>query len=169
VWHKHCVAVIQVTIAAVELLKCAYRVFIYHLISYSTDCGTYWDFLDRRLLLIRKLLNEEKLLWVLSECLPPCDAILILHLWSSFSSHLHCLFLFLNSWHPCVILRLEHISFTLIWEYKVSFQFSLLLRAKLRRNKYQMHSVWFDPTGLKHTIYQTRGDHDNYYTPTICI
>jgi hypothetical protein len=44
----------------------AYRVFIYHLISYSTDCGTYWDFLDRRLLLIRKLLNEEKLLWVLS-------------------------------------------------------------------------------------------------------
>jgi hypothetical protein len=44
----------------------AYRVIIHHLISYSTDCGTYWDFLDRRLLLIRKLLNEEELLCVLS-------------------------------------------------------------------------------------------------------
>jgi hypothetical protein len=47
--------------------------------------------------------------------------------------------------------------------------YSLLLRAKLRRNKYKMHSVWFDPTGLKHTIYRTQGEHDNHYTPTICI
>ena len=47
--------------------------------------------------------------------------------------------------------------------------YSLLLRAKLRRNKYHLHSVWFDPTGLKHTIYRTQGEHDNHYTPTICI
>jgi hypothetical protein len=44
----------------------AYRVFIHHLISYFTDCVSYWVFLDRRLLLIKKLLNEEELLCVLS-------------------------------------------------------------------------------------------------------
>ena len=47
--------------------------------------------------------------------------------------------------------------------------YALLLRAKLGRNKYKMHSVWFDPTGLKHTINRTQGEHDNHYTPTICI
>jgi hypothetical protein len=38
----------------------AYRVYISHLIQYSRACGSYHDFLDRVLLLTRKLLNQKK-------------------------------------------------------------------------------------------------------------
>jgi hypothetical protein len=40
----------------------AYGVYIYQVIRYSRDCGSYQDFLDRGLLLTRKLLNQEFLL-----------------------------------------------------------------------------------------------------------
>jgi hypothetical protein len=36
----------------------AYGVYISQLIRYSKACGSYQDFLDRRLLLTRKLLNQ---------------------------------------------------------------------------------------------------------------
>ena len=36
----------------------AYGVYISQLIRYSRDCGSYQDFLDRGLLLTRKLLNQ---------------------------------------------------------------------------------------------------------------
>jgi hypothetical protein len=39
-----------------------YGVYIYQLIGYSSACGSYQDFLDRRLLLTRKLLNQGFLL-----------------------------------------------------------------------------------------------------------
>jgi hypothetical protein len=37
----------------------AYEVYISQLIRYSRDCGSYHDFLDRELLLTRKLLNQR--------------------------------------------------------------------------------------------------------------
>jgi hypothetical protein len=40
----------------------AYGVYISQLIRYSRVCGTYDDFLDRELLLTRKLLNQGLLL-----------------------------------------------------------------------------------------------------------
>ena len=40
----------------------AYRVYISQMIRYSRACGTYQDFLDRALLLTRKLLNQGFLL-----------------------------------------------------------------------------------------------------------
>jgi len=40
----------------------AYGVYISQLIRYSRTCGSYQDFLDRGLLLTRKLLNQEFLL-----------------------------------------------------------------------------------------------------------
>ena len=40
----------------------AYGVYISQLIRYSKDCGSYQDFLDRVLLLTRKLLNQVFLL-----------------------------------------------------------------------------------------------------------
>jgi hypothetical protein len=40
----------------------AYRVYIFQLIRYSRACGSYQDFLDRGLLLTRKLLNQRFLL-----------------------------------------------------------------------------------------------------------
>jgi hypothetical protein len=40
----------------------AYGVYIYQLIRYSRACGSYQDFLDRGLLLTRKLLNQGFLL-----------------------------------------------------------------------------------------------------------
>ena len=40
----------------------AYGVYIFHLIWYSRACGSYQDFLDRGLLLTRKLLNQGFLL-----------------------------------------------------------------------------------------------------------
>ena len=53
-----------------------YGVYISHLILYSRACGSYQDFLDRGLLLTRKLLNQGFLLVMLkSSCevlrLPP--------------------------------------------------------------------------------------------------
>ena len=36
----------------------AYDVYISQLIQYSTVCGSYWDFLDRVLLVTRKLQNQ---------------------------------------------------------------------------------------------------------------
>jgi hypothetical protein len=53
----------------IELIYCsnipaapAYIVYIFQLIRYSRDCGSYQDFLDRGLLLTRKLLNQGFLL-----------------------------------------------------------------------------------------------------------
>jgi hypothetical protein len=40
----------------------AYGVYLSHLIRYSRACGSYQDFIDRGLLLTRKLLNQEFLL-----------------------------------------------------------------------------------------------------------
>jgi hypothetical protein len=37
----------------------AYGVYIFQLIRYSRACGSYQDFLDRGLLLTRKLLDQE--------------------------------------------------------------------------------------------------------------
>jgi len=39
-----------------------YGVYLSHLIRYSRACGSYQDFIDRGLLLTRKLLNQEFLL-----------------------------------------------------------------------------------------------------------
>ena len=48
----------------------AYGVFISPLIRYSRACGSYQDFLDRELLLTRKLLNQWFLLVKLKSSLP---------------------------------------------------------------------------------------------------
>ena len=38
-----------------------------------------------------------------------------------------------------------------------------MLRARWGSNKYQFYSLWFDPTGVRTQIYNTRGEHANYY------
>ena len=43
--------------------EAAYGVYISQLIQHSKACGSYQDFLDRGLLLTRKLLNQEFLLF----------------------------------------------------------------------------------------------------------
>jgi hypothetical protein len=50
----------------------AYGVYISQLIRYSRACGSYHDFLDRGLLLTRKLLNQEFLLVNLKSSLRKC-------------------------------------------------------------------------------------------------
>jgi hypothetical protein len=50
----------------------AYGVYISQLIRYSRACGSYQDFLDRGLLLTRKLLNQEFLLVNLKSSLRNC-------------------------------------------------------------------------------------------------
>jgi hypothetical protein len=73
-WHRYLIAVNQVMMATVKLSKwwlqliCnipaapAYGVYISQLIRYSRACGSYQDFIDRGLLLTRKLLNQGFLL-----------------------------------------------------------------------------------------------------------
>ena len=50
----------------------AYGVYISQLIRYSRTCGSYHDFLDRGLLLTRKLLNQGFLLVMLKSSLRKC-------------------------------------------------------------------------------------------------
>ena len=50
----------------------AYGVYISQLIRYSRGCGSYQDFLDKGLLLTRKLLNQGFLLVKLKSSLPKC-------------------------------------------------------------------------------------------------
>jgi hypothetical protein len=38
-----------------------------------------------------------------------------------------------------------------------------MLRALQKSNKYQFHSLWFDPTRFEPTIYRTWGEHANHY------
>ena len=47
----------------------AYGIYIYQLIRYSKACGSYQNFFDRVLLLTRKLLNHEFLMFKLKSSL----------------------------------------------------------------------------------------------------
>ena len=42
-----------------------------------------------------------------------------------------------------------------------------MLGAKQISNKYQFYSLWFDPIGLKPTIYRTWDEHTNHNTTDV--
>jgi hypothetical protein len=57
---------------SLTILTCIWSIYISQLIRYSRACGSYHDFLDRGLLLTRKLLNQRFLLDKLKVlCSPP--------------------------------------------------------------------------------------------------
>ena len=79
----------------------------------------------------------------------------------SYANMLSCIFIVIAHWNSSPRKDMSPHSDTFFW---FRANFSLMLLAYRRSNKYQFYSLWSDMIRLEPTICRTRDEHANHYT-----